>query len=79
MNEVMSTLDEHFTVFLAALIAGSIVVATLARTLTTIVTSLSRERTRREIAAYIAEGTVSPEQGERLLRVEIDLSSGRRV
>lgn len=28
----------------------------------------SQERTRREIAAYIAEGTMTPEQGERLLR-----------
>jgi len=30
--------------------------------------AISRERTRREIAAYIAEGSMSPEQGERLLR-----------
>ena len=28
---------------------------------------ISRERTRREIAAYIAEGTLTPEQGERLM------------
>lgn len=28
----------------------------------------SRERTRREIAAYVAEGTMTPEQGERLLK-----------
>jgi len=28
----------------------------------------SRERTKREIAAYIAEGSMTPEQGERLLR-----------
>lgn len=27
------------------------------------------EKTRREIAAYIAEGTISPEQGERLMRI----------
>ncbi len=27
------------------------------------------ERSRREIAAYIAEGTMSPEEGERLLKV----------
>lgn len=31
-----------------------------------------REKTRREIAAYIAEGSMSPEQGERLM------SSGER-
>ncbi|MEQ8850706.1 MAG: hypothetical protein RIB32_02875 [Phycisphaerales bacterium] len=28
----------------------------------------SRERTRREIAAYIAEGSMTPEEGERLLK-----------
>jgi len=30
----------------------------------------SRERTRREIAAYIAEGSMTPEQGERLMKAE---------
>lgn len=28
----------------------------------------ARERSRREIAAYIAEGSMTPEQGERLMR-----------
>lgn len=28
----------------------------------------TRERTRREIAAYIAEGSMTPEQGERLMK-----------
>lgn len=32
------------------------------------VRTASRERTRREIAAYIAEGSMSPEQGERLMK-----------
>lgn len=47
---------------------GSFVLAIIAiRSVVTIVQSLARERTRREIAAYIAEGTMTPEQGERLL------------
>lgn len=29
----------------------------------------ARERTRREIAAYVAEGSISPEQGERMMRI----------
>lgn len=33
-----------------------------------ILVSFARERTRREIAAYIAEGTMTPDQGERLLK-----------
>lgn len=32
----------------------------------------SRERTRREIAAYVAEGSMTPEQGERLMRAGKD-------
>ncbi len=32
------------------------------------VRAVSRERTRREIAAYIAEGTMTPEQGDRLMK-----------
>ena len=30
--------------------------------------SNSHERTKREIAAYIAEGSMTPEQGERVLK-----------
>lgn len=30
--------------------------------------SMAQEKTKREIAAYIAEGTMSPEQGERLVK-----------
>jgi len=30
--------------------------------------TMARERTRREIAAYIAEGSMSPEQGEKLMK-----------
>ncbi len=33
-------------------------------------TNVSRERTKREIAAYIAEGSISPEQGERLVKAD---------
>jgi hypothetical protein len=38
------------------------------RTIAGIVTSVSRERSRREIAAFIAEGSMTAEQGERLMR-----------
>ncbi|MDX9911983.1 MAG: hypothetical protein RBS39_09140 [Phycisphaerales bacterium] len=30
-----------------------------------------REQTKREIAAYIAEGSMTPEQGERLLKADM--------
>lgn len=32
------------------------------------VVGVARERSRREIAAYIAEGSMTPDEGERLLR-----------
>jgi hypothetical protein len=53
---------------LIPLVGGAIAItAILASALRNIVTSTARERTRREIAAYIAEGSMSPEQGERLM------------
>jgi phage replication-related protein YjqB (UPF0714/DUF867 family) len=46
---------------------GVAVVAIVCGTIRRTVSSLARERTRREIAAYIAEGSMTPEQGERLM------------
>ena len=58
------------------LIATSIVLAVLFKTVASVISNVSRERTRREIAAYIAEGSMTPEQGERLMRSGSDKSSG---
>ena len=54
---------------LALLVMGTIaltwiVSATVAGALKT----SAKEKSRREIAAFIAEGSISPEQGERLMR-----------
>lgn len=49
------------------IIFGSIVIFVLAGVGSKTVRALSRERTRREIAAYIAEGSMTPEQGDRLM------------
>ncbi len=56
--------------FVYLLIAVSIVTVMLVRILAGVITTTSRERTKREIAAYIAEGSMSPEQGERILAAE---------
>lgn len=45
-----------------------IIVWIIAATIESIIKSGSTERSRREIAAYIAEGSMTPEQGERLLK-----------
>jgi hypothetical protein len=49
-------------------IGGIAVTAIVAKSVRSVVTSNARERSRREIAAYIAEGSMTPEQGERLMK-----------
>jgi hypothetical protein len=51
---------------------GIAVIWILAATIASMSKSLSRERTRREIAAYIAEGAMTPEQGEKLMKAGED-------
>ncbi|MBL4808958.1 MAG: hypothetical protein JKY43_02740 [Phycisphaerales bacterium] len=67
----MESLIEQFVgnkdVYIPTLIASAIVLIVIVKSLTRMVTGISAERTRREIAAYIAEGSMTPEQGERLL------------
>lgn len=73
MESLIDAAADHFVY---VLIAGAIVLGLLIRAVTTIVTTAAHERSRREIAAYIAEGSMKPEQGERLLRA--DVSRGQR-
>ncbi|MFG0282783.1 MAG: hypothetical protein ACF8R7_00025 [Phycisphaerales bacterium JB039] len=50
------------------LIGGLIaIVAIVFGMATSMIKAMARERSRREIAAYIAEGSMTPEQGERLM------------
>lgn len=67
MAEILQELIHNEETLFMVLIAGAIVLCSLFRAVTTLVTGLARERTRRDIAAYIAEGTMTPEQGERLI------------
>lgn len=55
-------------VLMPILFAGGIVLVVLFKTTASVIKSVARERTRREIAAFIAEGSMSPEQGERLMK-----------
>jgi hypothetical protein len=66
---MVSTLAELDGDAIKLLVIGVVaVVAILGAYITRIVTTSTRERSRREIAAYIAEGSMTPEQGERLMR-----------
>lgn len=55
-------------VFMPLLVAVATVAIILIRTAGSVMRTMAQERTRREIAAYIAEGNMTPEQGERLMR-----------
>ena len=52
------------------LVVGALVATSMVKTVVRCINVASRERTRREIAAYIAEGSLTPEQGERLMNAK---------
>jgi len=58
------TSGDHFMWLLMACIA---IVAIVCGAIRSVVASISRERSRREIAAYIAEGSINAEQGQKLM------------
>lgn len=69
MEALLEALGEHFVfVMIMFSFLGMLVI----QSLTKVITNASRERSRREIAAYIAEGSITPEQGERLMRADIN-------
>ncbi|MFM9995691.1 MAG: hypothetical protein ACKVU4_07815 [Phycisphaerales bacterium] len=62
-------LDKDVLIFL---VMGTIgIVAIVFSTVSGMVRSTAREKSRREIAAYIAEGSMTPEQGEKLMAAGI--------
>lgn len=65
MLTIASTFDDYFGTLLFTGVAVTWLVLSYAYR---IARTISRERTRREIAAYIAEGSMTPEQGERLMK-----------
>lgn len=50
------------------LIFAGVIIVVLIRSAASVIATVSRERTRREIAAFIAEGSMTPEQGEKLMK-----------
>ena len=68
MSENVITKILSDDVLIPVLVAGGIVCIVIVKTLGSVLTTFARERSRREIAAFIAEGTMSPEQGERLMK-----------
>jgi hypothetical protein len=65
---ILEQLMDRGDLFFATLVAGSILVGMGIKSVTAIFTTAARERTKREIAAYVAEGSMTPEHAERILR-----------
>jgi len=63
---LMKLLDSDAMVFLVG--GAVIVVIVVAKSIASVLRTQTRERSRREIAAYIAEGSMTPEQGEKLMK-----------
>jgi hypothetical protein len=55
---------------------GIAVISIISSTIKSTYVGRAREESRREIAAYIAEGSMSPEEGERLMKAGPKDSSG---
>lgn len=53
-------------------LGGIAVVWAVTKAVVAVATTASRERSRRDIAAYIAEGSMTAEQGERLMKAGND-------
>ncbi|HLO41722.1 MAG TPA: hypothetical protein VK176_11925 [Phycisphaerales bacterium] len=64
LSRVISDRQNLETILIVGGIVFVIAMIVIART----IRAIARERTKREIAAYIAEGSMTPEQGDRLLK-----------
>jgi hypothetical protein len=70
MDRVFSMPEIIFMIPIVAIVGGVLasMVSTVAESIRKYGESREREASRREIAAYVAEGSMTPEDGERLLR-----------
>lgn len=67
MQNILELIVEQEEMFMISVIAIMVVLIVSIKAFTRMISNLATERTRREIAAYIAEGSMTPEQGEKLL------------
>jgi len=74
MDQMIGAAADYYVI---TVLGGCVVLGMIMKAFTKIITTASRERSRREIAAYIAEGSLSPEQGERLIRADVNRGVNR--
>ncbi len=70
--------DRVFDMPIALFLIGGVIaiVAIISCSVTKVAVSRSRERTRREIAAYVAEGSIDPDKGVEMMNAgakEVDV------
>ena len=68
-QNVLTQLMKEDTLVPLLIFSGVIIIVFL-NVMAGVLKTFAKERSRREIAAFIAEGSMSPEQGERLMRAE---------
>ncbi len=78
MHEVINLLGDHMYIVVITVISLAVLANSLIKAVTSILDTQAKERSRREIAAYIAEGSLSAEQGERLVRADVSADARRR-
>ncbi len=79
MEQFIDLLDDHMYVVVVSVIGVVLLLGSLIRAVTAVLTTSAREKSRREIAAYIAEGSITAEQGERLIRADVSAEGRRRA
>ncbi len=77
MREIIEILSSNLMLLIILLIGATMLVSSFMRHLSAIVIASAREKSRREIAAYIAEGSITPDQGERLMKVDVNSDRSR--
>ncbi|MBL4698046.1 MAG: hypothetical protein JKX70_04345 [Phycisphaerales bacterium] len=67
MESIIHEIIRREEAVILIIIFTAVTIMSIVKALTKMVGRLASERTRREVAAYIAEGSMTPEQGEKLL------------
>ena len=67
MEDIIQQIVSQNSTVVLIIVFTFVTIMSVAKSLTRMVARLANERTRREVAAYIAEGSMTPEQGEKLL------------
>ena len=67
MEDIIQQIVSKEEAVILIIIFTAVTIMSIVKAVTRMVARLAAERTRREVAAYIAEGSMTPEQGEKLL------------